>query len=66
MGKNLPANTGDIQDAVSIAGSGRSPRRGQGNHANILAWKIPWTEEHGGLQSKGSQRDRHDSMTKHT
>ena len=26
-------------------------------HFNILAWKIPWTEEPGGLQSKGSQRD---------
>ena len=24
-------------------------------HANILAWKIPWTEESGGLQSMGSQ-----------
>ena len=26
-------------------------------HFNILAWKIPWTEEPGGLESKGSQRD---------
>ena len=25
-------------------------------HSSILAWKIPWTEEHGGLQSMGSQR----------
>ena len=29
-------------------------------HSNILAWKIPWTEEPGGLQSVGSQRVRHD------
>ena len=29
-------------------------------HFNILAWRIPWTEETGGLQSKGSQRVRHD------
>ena len=29
-------------------------------HASILAWKIPWTEESGGLQSMGSQRVRHD------
>ena len=29
-------------------------------HSSILAWKIPWTEEHGGLQSMGSQRVRHD------
>ena len=29
-------------------------------HSNILAWKIPWTEEPGGLQSIGSQRVGHD------
>jgi len=29
-------------------------------HSNILAWKIPWMEEPGGLQSMGSQRVRHD------
>ena len=29
-------------------------------HSNILAWRIPWTEEHGGLQSIGSQKVRHD------
>ena len=29
-------------------------------HSRILAWKIPWTEEPGGLQSMGSQRVRHD------
>ena len=29
-------------------------------HSSILAWKIPWTEEPGGLQSKGFQRVRHD------
>ena len=29
-------------------------------HSSILAWKIPWTEEPGGLQSMGSQRARHD------
>ena len=30
-------------------------------HSSILAWKIPWTEEPGGLQSMGSQRVEHDS-----
>ena len=30
------------------------------NHSSTLAWKIPWTEEPGGLQSMGSQRVRHD------
>ena len=29
-------------------------------HSSILAWKIPWTEEPGGLPSKGSQRIRND------
>ena len=47
--KNLPAKA---RDAGSIPGSGRSPR---GGHASILAWRIPWTEEPGGLQFMGSQ-----------
>ena len=29
-------------------------------HYSILAWRLPWTEEPGGLQSMGSQRVRHD------
>ena len=33
-------------------------------HSSILAWEIPWTEESGGLQSMGSQRVRHDLVTK--
>ena len=32
-------------------------------HSNILPWRIPWTEEPGGLQSTGSQRVRHDWAT---
>ena len=32
-------------------------------HSSILAWKISWTEEPGGLQSTGSQRVRHDWAT---
>ena len=35
-------------------------------HSNILTWKIPWTEEPAGLQSKRSQRVGHDRATKHT
>ena len=31
-------------------------------HSSTLAWKIPWTEERGRLQSMGSQRVRHDSL----
>ena len=32
-------------------------------HSSILAWRIPWTEEPGGLQSRGSQRVGHDLVT---
>ena len=32
-------------------------------HSSILAWRIPWTEEPGGLQSRGSQRVGHDRVT---
>ena len=33
-------------------------------HASILAWEIPWTEESGGLQSMGSQKVRHNLVSK--
>jgi len=35
-------------------------------HSRILAWRIPWTEEPGGLQSMGLQRVGHDRATKHS
>ena len=34
--------------------------KGMATHSSILAWRIPWTEEPGGLQSTGSQRVGHD------
>ena len=52
--KNPPANAGD---AGSIPGLERSPGVGHGNPL-YLAWRIPWTEEPGKLQSIGSQRVR--------
>ena len=55
MVKNLPANTGDVRDSGSVPGWGLSPGGGHGNHSSILAWRIPWTEEPGGLQSIVSQ-----------
>ena len=57
--KNLPANAGDVRDAGSIPGRGRSPGEGMATHASTLAWRIPWTEETGGLQSTGSQEVGH-------
>ena len=55
MVKNLPAIAGDAGDMSSIPGSGRSPGIEMATHSSILAWKIPWTEEPGGLKSMGSQ-----------
>ena len=51
--KNPPANAGDIRGVGLIAGSGRSPAGGHATHSSVLAWRIPWTEEPGGLQSVG-------------
>ena len=34
--------------------------KGMATHSSILAWRMPWTEEHGGLYFMGSQRIRHD------
>ena len=36
------------------------PEKEMAMHSRILAWRIPWTEEPGGLQSRGLQRVRHD------
>ena len=52
MIKNLPTNAGDIR--------GVPLKKGMATHSNILAWRIPWTEEPGGLQFIGLQRVRHD------
>ena len=59
---NLPDDAGDIRDVGSIPGLGRSPGGSSrtATHSSILAWRIPWTEEPGGLQPIGSQRVRHD------
>ena len=57
--KNLPASAGDIRDVGSIPGSGRSLEEGMVTNSSILAWRIVWTEEPGGLQSTGWKRVRH-------
>ena len=54
--KNPPVNAGDIIDAGLIPESRRSLEEGMATHSSILAWRIPWTKEHGGIQSVGSQR----------
>ena len=55
MVKNPPASAGDMG---LIPGSGRFPGEGYGDPSSILAWEIPCTEEPGGLQSTGSQKNQ--------
>ena len=51
----------NVGDVGLIPGSGRSPGEGNGYPLkSILAWRIPWIEEPGGLQSMGSQRVERD------
>ena len=57
--KNPPANAGDAEDMGSISGLGRSPAVGYATRSSIPVWKIPWTEEPGGLQSMWLQRVEH-------
>ena len=51
------AQTGDL---VRSLGQENSLEQGMAIHSSILAWRISWTKELGGLQSMGSQRVRHD------
>ena len=53
-------NACHVGDLGSIPGLGRSLEKGMATHSSILAWRIPWTEEPGGLQSMGSQRVEQD------
>ena len=55
--KNLPA----VQEAwVQSLGQENPLEKEMATHSSILTWRIPWTEEPGGLQSMGSQKARHD------
>ena len=74
MVKSSPTNAGDPRDAGSTPRLGRSPGEengetvyspGKNTHSSILAWRIPWTKEPGGVQSRGSQRVGHDWLTPH-
>ena len=53
----------NVEDPGLILGLGRSPGERNAAHSSTLAWRIPWTEEPGGLRSMGSQRVRHDWLT---
>ena len=60
MVKNLPAMQ---ETKVPFLGQEDPLEKGMAIHSSILAWKIPWTEEPGRLQSMGSQRAGHDRVT---
>ena len=58
--KNLPAMQ---KTQVQFLGGEDPLEKKVATHSSILAWRIPWTEEPGGLQSTGSQRVGHDRAT---
>ena len=58
MVKNLPVMQEPRETWVRSLGW-EDPGKGMATHSSILAWRIPWTEEPGGLQSVGSQRVGH-------
>ena len=58
--KNLPAMQQTMLETwVQSLGQEDPLEEGMATHSSILAWRIPWTEEPGGLQSIGSQGVRH-------
>ena len=54
-GKEFTCNVGDLG---SIPELGRPLEEGMATHSSILAWRIPWTEKPGGLQSTESQKSQ--------
>ena len=59
MVKNLAANAGDIEMPVRSLGQEDPLEEGVATCSSILAWRIPWTEEPGRLQSTASHRVGH-------
>ena len=59
-GSDSKASACNAGDLGSIPGSGNPLEKEMAIHSSTLAWKIPWTEEPGRLQSMGSQRVGHD------
>ena len=51
--KDLPANAVDRRDEVRSMGQEDPLKEGMSTHSTILTWRIPWTEEPGGLQYTG-------------
>ena len=60
MLKNLPTVQKTQEIPVRSLGQEDPLEEGMATHSSIFAWRIPWTEEAGGLQPMGSQRGGHD------
>ena len=58
--KNPSANAGGVRGVGQSMGQEDPLEEGRATHSSILAWKIPWTEEPGGLQCMELQRVGHD------
>ena len=64
--KNLPAQFEEMQDTwVCFRGWEDLLEEEMATHSSILAWKVPWTEEPGRLESMEFQRVRYDLATEH-
>ena len=63
MVKNLPATQ---ETWIQSLGQEDALGKGKATQSSILAWRIPWAEEPGGLQSTGSQKVRHNWANQHT
>ena len=59
-GSDGKESTGSAGDLGLILGWEDPLEKGMATHSSILAWRIPWTEDAGGLQSMGSQTMGHD------
>ena len=60
MVNNLPVNAGDVRDMGLFPDREDPLKKEMATHSSILAWRILWTEEPGGLQSTGLQKFSHD------
>ena len=60
MAQTVKESACNAGDRVSSLVSWKDPlEKGMATYSSILAWRLPWIEEPGGLQSMGSQRVRH-------
>ena len=63
MVKNLPA----VQETQVQSLDQEDPlEKGMATHSSVLAWRIPWAEEPGGLQAMGSQKGEQNESITHT